>query len=86
MERIPLLQAQVNALSLQLNQRSLESLEYRILMKAVVDSHPDKHALRSSIMQQRDKLLRQGLIGNTVEGGSDYLDSYIDKWLALCND
>lgn len=86
MERIPLLQAQVHALSLQLNQRTLESLEYRILMKAVVDSHPDKTALRSSIMQQRDKLLRQGLIGNIVEGDSEYLDSYIDKWLALCDD
>lgn len=55
-------------------------------MKAVVDSHPDKTALRSSIMQQRDKLLRQGLIGNIVEGDSEYLDSYIDKWLALCDD
>lgn len=86
MERIPLLQAQVNALSLQLNQRTLESLEYRLLMKAVVDSHPDKSALRSSIIQQRDKLLRQGLIGSSIEGGDDYLDSYIEKWLALCND
>lgn len=86
MERIPLLQAQVKDMAMQLNQRTLESLEYRILMKAVVESHPDKAALSTSIQQQRDKLIEQGVIGNIVEGDREYLNEYISKWLALCQE
>ncbi len=84
MERIPILQAQVEAMALQLNQRTLESLEYRILMKAVVESHPDKAALSTCIQEQREKLVEQGVIGNIVDGDRDYLNQYIEKWLSLC--
>ncbi|MCB5191448.1 hypothetical protein LG198_11985 [Methylobacillus arboreus] len=73
-------------MAMQLNQRTLESLEYRILMKAVVESHPDKAALSTSIQQQRDKLIEQGVIGNIVEGDREYLNEYISKWLALCQE
>lgn len=84
MERIPKLQAQVAAMALQLNQRTLESLEYRILMKAVVESHPDKAALSNCIQEQRERLVEQGVIGNIVDGDRDYLNQYIEKWLSLC--
>lgn len=84
MERIPLLQAQVEAMARQLNQRTLESLEYRILMKAVVAAHPDKDTLSSCIQEQRDRLVEQGIIGNIVEGDREYLNEYIEKWLDLC--
>lgn len=68
----------------QLNQRTLESLEYRILMKAVVAAHPDKSALSACIREQRDHLVEQGIIGNIVEGDREYLNDYIEKWLDLC--
>lgn len=68
----------------QLNQRTLESLEYRILMKAVVAAHPDKGTLSSCIREQRDRLVEQGIIGNIVEGDREYLNDYIEKWLDLC--
>lgn len=84
MERIPILQAQVDMMALQLNQRTLESLEYRILMKAVVKAHPDKAALSTCIQEQRDKLVEQGVIGNIVDGDRDYLNQYLEKWLSLC--
>lgn len=84
MERIPILQAQVDMMALQLNQRTLESLEYRILMKAVVEAHPDKAALSTCIQEQRDKLVEQGVIGNIVDGDRDYLNQYLEKWLSLC--
>ncbi|ABE48931.1 MULTISPECIES: hypothetical protein [Methylobacillus] len=84
MERIPILQAQLEAMARQLNQRTLESLEYRILMKAVVAAHPDKRALSFCIQEQKNRLVEQGIIGNIVEGDREYLNEYLEKWLALC--